>query len=1246
MSALKIPLRLTALALALHGGAAPALQPSLTLTPPPTVATVPAVSVPEPPPPAPLHLQFSATLSPRPATARIPNFAQDDSHDAPAWQADPRPTDAAPVAPQQWLLHQVWIGEATHNEALIDSALLRLARLAADDPDVQYAQLQQALRRKDIAAAEQTLAHLHAAPNAQRQARRAAVLMRLQGADQAQLQQALLLQTAGRHAEAVATFEQLFGNDPPTFTLALTYWSARAELPRQRPEAIRQLQALDQRAPDNSQLRQTLVGLLFAENRNAEALAMLGQLAQDPYARAGAAQREFDYWNAQPVTARSVAGWQRFLQRYMGTPLYSKGREALHAQQQQMADPAWRARLYGATLLAQGRNAEAITQFRYALTRYPQEAALHGDLGYAHSRSGNHAAALAAFTEAARTEQHAFLADKWQSLIRNSRFWALLSDAEQAVTAQDAARATALYEQARRVKPAAAEPLIGLAQLALAQGRNDQAQALFERARAVDPDSNSAIRGLVALYREQQPERAQALLDGLPQARRAQLQGLIDSLETDRLNAQADDAEQRGDGAALLTLLQRLHALQPDAPWTAWRVAHAQRAQGDAQTADAGFAAFFQSHADDPSTRYAYALYLASIDDDAQALTVLQAVAPEQQTEAMQQLAERLTQTRARGHAQALHAQGRTQEAEALLLGLQRADADLTVAEWARERDDPARALALYEQVLAREPDNTAARLGVIELLIEDGQTDAARHWLADAPPQPQADQLYLRRRLAHAHLAVGNTEHAAQTYAALNRDAPGDVLTLRDTARLAVQRGQWDEALDSYAQAMAFNRQLTAEPHNHAALTAATRAQDDTDWLTRSLRSDVDALYHARSTIIEAAHQYGWRNDSTTSGVSALTRAVTMLDASTPLTTPLGTGRGWARIEQVELDAGRFAADPDGLHRASFGSCALQWQALGASAPQPAGCLPEHARAQGTTLAVGWRDAQWAFDLGHSPLGFTLDNWLGGAAYRSRWADWGYTVTASRRPMDSTLLSYAGAQDPASGARFGGVTANGISLNLSRDRGERSGVWALLQHHWLLGDVVPDNRRTRLMSGVYVRLLERANEQVRIGATAMLWWHQKNLGQYTLGHGGYYSPQQYASLGVPLRWSRRTADWSWDVQGSIGWSTSRSDDSALYPTDVLQRVLGAQADPAQFALVRGNLTQSGGRSHSFGWSLQGGLEHRLTDHWTLGGQLAYQRSPDYAPSTATLYLRYWLQPWQGNLPLPVEPLVPYATLR
>ncbi|NAW01293.1 cellulose synthase subunit BcsC-related outer membrane protein, partial [Salmonella sp. hn-h4] len=90
-----------------------------------------------------------------------------------------------------------------------------------------------------------------------------------------------------------------------------------------------------------------------------------------------------------------------------------------------------------------------------------------------------------------------------------------------------------------------------------------------------------------------------------------------------------------------------------------------------------------------------------------------------------------------------------------------------------------------------------------------------------------------------------------------------------------------------------------------------------------------------------------------------------------------------------------------------------------------------------GVSFGAGYKDSQWEGDLGTTPLGFPVVDWVGGLAYSSDWRDIGWTATVSRRPISSSLLSFAGAKDPNTGITWGGDRATGVSLGVSYDQGK-----------------------------------------------------------------------------------------------------------------------------------------------------------------------------------------------------------------
>ncbi len=259
-----------------------------------------------------------------------------------------------------------------------------------------------------------------------------------------------------------------------------------------------------------------------------------------------------------------------------------------------------------------------------------------------------------------------------------------------------------------------------------------------------------------------------------------------------------------------------------------------------------------------------------------------------------------------------------------------------------------------------------------------------------------------------------------------------------------------------------------------------------------------------------------------------------------------------------------------------------------------------------------------------------------GGVGYSNDWHNLGWTVTASRRPISSSLLSFGGAVDPYTGTKWGGVRKNGVQLDLSYDRGGPHGVWGNVAYHQLTGKNVADNQRMQAMAGYYYKVINENDRQVRVGLNTMWWHYQKDLSDYTLGQGGYYSPQQYLSFSLPLLYRERTENWSWELGGSVSISNSSTDGSKRYP---LQGLI-PDSLPDKYA------TNDSSSSSGTGYTVRALVERRITSHWSVGAGVDIQQAKDYTPSHALIYVRYALEPWLGDMDLPPQPLTPYADFK
>lgn len=548
---------------------------------------------------------------------------------------------------------------------------------------------------------------------------------------------------------------------------------------------------------------------------------------------------------------------------------------------------------------------------------------------------------------------------------------------------------------------------------------------------------------------------------------------------------------------------------------------------------------------------------------------------------------------------------------------------DLTLADWAQQRGDGEAAAGFYRAALVREPDNADAHLGLAEVYAEGEAPTAARAELSRI--DPGAVSLNMQRRMALVQARTGDEAGAARTFrqiAAKAKAAPPSMesaMVLRDAARLEDQQGNPQRALETYKDAMVAAGIAPDRPRDNDGFTRLTRNDAKDDWLKRGIRSDAADLYRQQDLNVTLEHDF-W-GSSGTGGYSDLKAHTTMLEVDAPL----ADGRMFFRSDFVSMNAGRFSTDDNGVYAPKWGTC-RDLPCRGGSTRQ---------RDTGTSVAVGWRNQTWNMDIGTTPMGFDVVDMVGGLSYSDSIGHVGYTVEGHRRPISSSLLAFGGQTDTNTGTTWGGVRADGGGVSMSYDRGDRNGVWASLSGDTLTGKNVEDNWRVRWMAGYYYKLINDNNRRVTVGLNNMVWHYDKDLSDYTLGKGGYYSPQQYLSFAVPVNWRERTENWSWELGGSVSWSHSKTDDQPRYPKPGLL--------PDNFRSAGRQIVDDGSTSSGVGYTAHALIERRVTSNWFVGAAIDVQEAKDYTPSNALLYVRYSAAGWQGDMDMPPRPLIPYA---
>ncbi|MFB4508677.1 cellulose synthase complex outer membrane protein BcsC [Enterobacter hormaechei subsp. steigerwaltii] len=1140
------------------------------------------------------------------------------------------PLAQAANSPQQrQLLEQVRLGESTQREDLVRQSLYRLELIDPNNPDVIAARFRYLLRQGDMAGAQKELDRLKGmAPDSSAyQSSRTTMLLSTPDGRQS-LQQARLLATTGHTQEAIAAYDKLFDGKPPSGDIATEYWNVVAKEPARRNLAINQLKKINASSPGNVPLQYSLAQLLFQSGRRDEGFAVLQEMAKSNNGRSQASDMWYQQIKDQPASSASVTALQQYLSVFSDGDNVTAARAQLEAQQKQLADPAFRAKAEGLAAVDAGQGSKAVTELQKAVSANHADSEAVGALGQAYSQKGDRARAVAQFEKAIALDPQSDNRGKWDSLLKVNRYWLLIQQGDNALKANNTAQAERYYQQARNIDNTDSYAVLGLGDAAAARKDNDAAERYYRQALRMDSGNSNAVRGLANIYRAQSPEKATQFIQSLSASQRRSIDDIERSLTNEQLSAQAEQLESEGKYAQAAEIQRRRLALSPGDVWITYRLSRDLYSAGQRSQADNLMRQLAGQKPGDPDQVYASGLYLSGNDQDRAALAHLNTLPRDKWNGNMQALADRLQSNQVLETANRLRDSGKEQEAETLLRQQPPSTRiDLTLADWAEQRGDHEAAKTAYNTVLQREPQNEDAILGLTEVYLAQDNKDAARAALAKLPTAQNGEPLSInmQRRLAMAQAGLGDHAAAEKTFNAILPQAKSQppsmesALVMRDAARFQAQNGQPQQALDTWKDAMVSSGITTTRPTDNDSFTRLTRNDEKDDWLKRGVRSDAGDLYRQQDLNVTLQHDY-W-GSSGTGGYSDLKAHTTMLQVDAPLS----DGRMFFRSDLVNMNAGSFATD-NGTYDPTWGTCA-ETPCHGST----------NQSANGASVAVGWQNKTWAWDIGTTPMGFDVVDVVGSLSYSNDLGPIGYTLNAHRRPISSSVLAFAGQKDPNTDTTWGGVRATGGGVSMSYDKGEANGIWSSLSADSLTGKNVEDNWRVRWMTGYYYKLINQNNERLTVGVSNMLWHYDKDLSGYSLGQGGYYSPQEYVSFALPVNWRKRTENWSWELGGSVSWSHSKTKDVMRYP---LQGLI-PDNEPGRY--TDKGVMETGSSSSGTGYTARAIVERRVTSNWFVGLGVDIQEAKDYTPSHALLYVRYSAAGWQGDMDLPPEPLVPYA---
>ena len=1014
--------------------------------------------------------------------------------------------------------------------------------------------------------------------------------------------------------------------------------------PRARRDAAVQEAFAELDAGDVGAAESTFSALRRQSPRSAEAAGGLGlvRLRQERFAEASELLDEA--MRLQPATAgrwESAARSARFFQNFeQAQSAEAEGEDELALAAYERAfsappaglDPALRLP-YAELLLRQGRIAEA-----ESLTRQVRQA---------RPESGNAVALLVRILiqrgEIAEAEALAKDAPpEARAALAPARARALRERAGEANAAGDRERAKAMLREAIALAPDSPWPRLDLARILREEGQQREADRLLDSLASTHPELE-AVR-LAQAYALADAERwgeVLEILEALPAAQRDREAEALQRRAWIRYQIErARLAREAGDYALAFRAMSEADAAASNEARFAGVLAGGWAELGDPARALAYLRRAFADAPDDIGQRLQYAGLLLEMghyaEFEAQAEHLLE---QDLNTAQSAQLEELIIGFRI-AMADRERQEGELDAAYSLLRDVVRRRpreprVQMALARVFEAGGDHAEALAIYDNLVARlenpEPELLRAR---INALLAAGHLDPAERALRELETEGKDDpELYeLRARLADARGNEGLALRHYQRARSLRAREPEGRASLQPPQLAIIEQVRRNERLTPRPVRDAMQERspeapeqvLRPRPGAFAEPVAPAQREARSAGAARASEGASGSAGEATARRIDtlSGRTSGWAaggfHSRVRDGEAGLSRLFNLEVPMELYSAATRLGRFGLRVTPVLVDSG----DITGPRRLRFGTLALI----------DGGDTDLDLDQSDSGIAVGLRYAMGSFraDVGSTPLGFAEERLVGGIRWAPSFGPWQIEMALSRRAVSDSVLSYAGTRDPLTGLSFGGVNRTGARVDIAYEFGDY-GVYGNAGFRGYDGRNTDDNSAFEIGAGAYARALRSRAMELTYGLNITSFFYDKNRRFFTLGHGGYFSPQSFVSVGVPVSLEGRYHELVWRLHGAVGLQAFNEDGAAYYPNNPgLQAQLEERIalDPESDLVAGYSDNSQSGLGYAFGAA----AEYRLNRHFFAGGRLATDNARDFNEYQFAAFLRYYFNA-QPELP-------------
>ncbi|HXU74123.1 MAG TPA: cellulose biosynthesis cyclic di-GMP-binding regulatory protein BcsB [Polyangia bacterium] len=447
------------------------------------------------------------------------------------------------------------------------------------------------------------------------------------------------------------------------------------------------------------------------------------------------------------------------------------------------------------------------------------------------------------------------------------------------------------------------------------------------------------------------------------------------------------------------------------------------------------------------------------------------------------------------------------------------ADAPLLLAALARlqaSAGHPRKALAIYDMLVEEDPTDLAFTEGAAFAAVAAGDLPRARKLAAAAlehhANDPRAFLLAGRIALARHDDALG--------YHLLK-------LGLERSPAAPAEKPDGDVQL-------AAARALVADARQE--LEGDEPSSDEEPPPDEALRSEISALDLRYAPIAGAGVSFRFR-----SGDPGLSR---LFEVDLPLTLQMSPGPRWGRFTALGVPVYLGGQSTDLTDPATA-------DAFGTDGVNTPTTLPLRLSNSvwGFAMALRYEYRDLRLELGSTPIGFRVVDVVGEAGWDGHVGPWTLGLRGFRSAVTDSVLSYSGLRDPSTGIIWGGVRREGGAININFDPGDYV-LHLLVSYAAFTGKHVDTNHGGAYsLSGMW-RFYRRPRQTVGLGLDAFVMNYAEDLRYFSLGQGGYFSPQLFLLVGLPLTWVAQGDGWTLTAGGESGVNYYFEDASPLFPVD------------------------------------------------------------------------------------------------